>query len=294
MKNDLLVFLSHLKIERGYSPHTIRSYRIDIKQFIDSMPPTVTSFRQIDRTHIRRFLADLKNGGLKQKSVARKLASLRSLFSFLVRREDLDRNPAILVSSPKVEKKLPRFLFLEEVEELLSAPDLTTDIGRRDVCILEFLYGMGIRVSELTGLNKGSIDLEMGQVRVLGKGNKERIVPLGSQAMKAFKRYLEGAPPGAYSRGAASPLIRNRYGNRLTARSVARMIDKYVRHLSFQKGVTPHTFRHSFATHLLEAGADLRSVQELLGHATISTTQIYTHVSVDRLKAVYKKAHPRA
>lgn len=294
MNNDLLAFLFHLEVERGYSPHTIRGYRVDIEQFIESVPETVTSFQQVDRTHIRRFLAELKKRGLKQKSVARKLASLRSLFSFLVRQGDLDRNPAILVSSPKMEKKLPRFLFLEEVEELLSVPDVSTDLGRRDRCIIEFLYGLGIRVSELTGLNTGNVDQEMGQVRVLGKGNKERMVPLGSKAGNSLRRYIGEAPPGAYSQGLKSPLFRNRYGKRLSSRSVARMIDKYVRRLSLQKGITPHTFRHTFATHLLEAGADLRSVQELLGHATISTTQIYTHVSVDRLRAVYKKSHPRA
>lgn len=299
MREILNDFLSHLELERRYSDHTLRGYRTDILQFISSLPPGTASFDLVKRTHIRRFLAELKQQGLKHKSIARKLASLRSLFAFMVRRGDLDRNPAVMVSSPRVEKRLPKFLFLKEVEDLLALPDLSTEIGRRDRCILEFLYGCGLRVSELTGLNLQHVDTEMKQIKVLGKGRKERIIPLGGKAMEALETYVTSDAPKAVGgpravSGPTSPLFRNRYGNRLSARSVARRIEKYVRQLSLQKGVSPHTFRHTFATHLLEAGADLRSVQELLGHSNISTTQVYTHVSIDRLKAVYKKAHPRA
>jgi integrase/recombinase XerC len=285
-------FIRYLAAERNVSVHTITAYRSDLEQFrefvgrergADAGPAAV------DHLLIRRYMALLLRDHRKS-SIGRKLAALRAFFKYLLRQGAVAKNPAELVATPKKEKRLPYHLTIDEVTALMEAPHDPELLSLRDRAILETLYSCGIRVSELTGLDVASLDLEEGLVRVLGKGNKERIVPLGSYARQALAAYLElrGNPPGA------APLLLNARGGRLTSRSVARIVDKYILKLATVRKISPHTLRHTFATHLLEGGADLRAIQELLGHASLSTTQKYTHVSIDRLMEVYDKAHPKA
>jgi len=243
----------------------------------------------IDHIMIRRYLA-LLHKECRKSSIGRKLAALRAFFTYLVREGVVARNPAELVATPKREKKVPFHLSIDEVTALVEAPREGELLSLRDRAILETLYSCGIRVSELTGLDIGGIDLEEGLARVLGKGGKERIVPLGSKARSALAEYLAARNQTAV----ADPLFINARGGRLTRRSVARIVDKYILRIATMKKVSPHTLRHTFATHLLEGGADLRAIQELLGHSSLSTTQKYTHVSIDRLMEVYDKAHPKA
>jgi len=292
MQPEIATFIQYLQSERNASPHTVEAYRRDLHQFaaflcqqIDPAP----TIRQITHLHIRRYLASVHKE-LTKSSVGRKLAAIRSLFRFLLRRGLLEKNPAELVSTPKKEKKLPFHLNIDEITTLVEAPKLPEELPSRDRAILETLYSSGLRVSELTGLDVKGVDLLAGSVRVFGKGGKERLIPLGSKAIKALEEYLElkGNP------GLNAPLFTNSRGGRLTRRSIARIVDKYMLHLRTMKKASPHTLRHTFATHLLEGGADLRSIQEMLGHASLSTTQKYTHVSIDRLLEVYDKAHPKA
>jgi len=292
MQQEIATFIQYLKAERNASPHTLEAYDRDLQQFADFIRKEFgESFRieQITHLHIRRYLASVHKE-LAKSSVGRKLAAIRSLFRFLLRRGILEKNPAELVSSPKREKKLPFHLDIDEVTTLVEAPEAITPLSIRDRAILETLYSSGLRVSELTGLNIGGADLVAGSVKVLGKGGKERIVPLGSKAVKALEEYLDLRG----CRELNAPLFLNSRGGRLTRRSVARIVDRYMIHLETMKKASPHTLRHTFATHLLEGGADLRAIQEMLGHASLSTTQKYTHVSIDRLLEVYDKAHPKA
>jgi integrase/recombinase XerC len=292
MQQEIATFIQYLQSERSASPHTIEAYSHDLQQFTGfiskQIDPSLT-IHQISHLHIRRYLASLHKE-LTKSSIGRKLAAIRSLFRFLLRRGIIDKNPAELVSTPKKEKKLPFHLNIDEITTLVEAPKLPEELPSRDRAILETLYSSGLRVSELTGLDVKGIDLMAGSVRVFGKGGKERIVPLGSKAVKALEEYLEmrGNP------GINAPLFVNSRGGRLTRRSVARIVDKYMFYLETMKKASPHTLRHTFATHLLESGADLRSIQEMLGHASLSTTQKYTHVSIDKLLEVYDKAHPKA
>jgi len=292
MQPEIATFIQYLQSERNASPHTVEAYRRDLQQFAGflsgQIDPALT-IRQITHLHIRRYLASVHKE-LTKSSVGRKLAAIRSLFRFLLRRGLLEKNPAELVSTPKKEKKLPFHLNIDEITTLVEAPKLPEELPSRDRAILETLYSSGLRVSELTGLDVKGVDLLAGSVRVFGKGGKERLIPLGSKAIKALEEYLElkGNP------GMNAPLFTNSRGGRLTRRSIARIVDKYMLHLQAMKKASPHTLRHTFATHLLEGGADLRSIQEMLGHASLSTTQKYTHVSIDRLLEVYDKAHPKA
>lgn len=292
MDQEVATFMQYLKSERNASPHTLEAYSRDLEQFADflreQIDPALT-VQQITHLHIRRYLASIHKE-LAKSSAGRKLAAIRSLFKFLLRRGLIARNPAELVSTPKKEKKLPHHLTIDDVTTLLEAPRGTELISLRDRAILETLYSSGLRVSELTGLNVAGIDASRGTVRVMGKGGKERIVPLGSKAAAALDAYLkERLNPAA-----EAPLFINNRGRRLGRRCVARIVDRYMRHLTAMKKASPHTLRHTFATHLLEGGADLRAIQEMLGHASLSTTQKYTHVSIDRLLEVYDKAHPKA
>lgn len=292
MQQEIATFIQYLKSERNSSPHTVEAYSRDLQQFAAYLHKHVDSFctiEQITHLHIRRYLASMHKD-LTKSSTGRKLAAIRSMFRFLLRRGTIAKNPAELVSTPKKEKKLPFHLNIDEITTLVEAPKAPEFLPSRDRAVLETLYSCGIRVSELTGLNAGGIDLERGFVRVLGKGGKERIVPLGEKAIHALEEYLEfrGGP------GIDAPLFINSRGGRLTRRSVARIVQHYMIHLETMKKASPHTLRHTFATHLLEGGADLRSIQEMLGHASLSTTQKYTHVSIDRLLEVYDKAHPKA
>ena len=283
-------FLAFLEIERNASAHTIKNYQVDLRDFLNFLKSKSVS--AVDYLEIRRFLGFLKEENYQKSTIARKLACLRSFFKFLAREDLLKTNPTAGIQSPKKEKKLPAYLELSEVEHLLEAPNGSSWEEKRDKAILEALYSSGIRVGELAGLNDDDVDLFSGQLKVRGKGKKERIVPIGSVAMKAIQIYLDARPKRDPK--FKNALFLNRQGTRLTDRSVRRIINKYVRRIALGKEVSPHMLRHSFATHLLDRGADLRSVQELLGHENLSTTQIYTHVSTKRLREAFAKAHPRA
>jgi tyrosine recombinase XerC len=289
-------FLESLEFERDASPHTIRAYQADLAQFCDILDvENDGDLRKITNVRVRTFLAKLRERGCSKRSAARKLASVRSLYRYLCRRKYAGSNPAAGVRSPKLDKKLPAFLDVKEVERLLEQPPDEGFQGLRDRAILEILYSTGMRVGELVSTDLRDMDRRSGIVRVIGKGRKERLTPLGSFAQKAITDYL--AVRDAHFSGRRydrHALILNKNGGRMTARSVERIIEKYAVAAGLGDKASPHTLRHSFATHLLNNGADLRSVQELLGHASLSTTQIYTHVTHERLKKIYDKAHPRA
>lgn len=283
-------FLTYLEAERNCSQYTIVNYRGDLAEFFESIGKK--SLAEVDYLDIRRFLVSLKAQGYVKSSMSRKLACVRSFFKFLNRENILTSNPAVSVATPKRDKKLPHFLDLKEVEDLLNAPSGENEAELRDKAIMELLYSSGIRVGELRDINCDDVDVFSAVLRIRGKGKKERIVPIGSVALHAIEGYLEKRR--GTKRGGERALFLNRNGTRLTDRSVRRILLKYARKIALKKHVSPHVLRHSFATHMLDAGADLRSVQELLGHENLSTTQIYTHVTTKRLKEVYDKAHPRA
>lgn len=292
MQRSISQFIQYLATERNVSPHTIEAYASDLAQFAEFVHHergTGAGSDAVDHLLIRRWLALLHKDHQKS-SIGRKLAAVRSFFKYLVREGVAAKNPAELVSTPKKEKRLPYHLNIDEVTALVESPRERGILALRDRAILETLYSCGIRVSELTGLNVGEVDLEACLVRVLGKGGKERVVPVGRHARQAIADYLlaRDNPPSD------APFLLNARGGRLTSRSVARTVDKYIVRLATIRKISPHTLRHTFATHLLEAGADLRAIQELLGHSSLSTTQKYTHVSIDRLMEVYDKAHPKA
>jgi integrase/recombinase XerC len=296
-------FIEHLQYERNASAHTLRNYQSDLQQFVDWLthdetgaPRPEPPLLQIDNLTIREFLGSLYERGNRKSSVARKLAALRSFMKFLSARGLIPANPAKVVATPRLEKRLPGHLLLDAVVDLIEAPDTSTAAGRRDRAILETLYATGIRVGELVGLDVGDIDLQGGVLRVLGKGRKERIVPFGSKAREALENYFASRrdllqPGGAVQQDA---VFLNARGGRLTTRSIWNVIDRYISHTSHKLKVHPHTLRHTFATHMLDAGADLRSIQEMLGHESLSTTQKYTHVSTEQLMRTYKSYHPRA
>src|SRR3989338_510318 len=286
-------FLAFLEVEKNASIHTIKNYRIDLREFCGFLNHEVTpDISQINYLSVRRFLAHLKENHYLKSSISRKLACLKSFFKYLTREHVVETNPAGGISSPKRDKKLPSFLDEKEIERLLESIHGDSWKIKRDRAMMETLDSAGVRVSELVGLNVDDVDLLSGLVKVRGKGKKERLVPLGSYASNAIKDYLEALPASLINGSHA--LFLNRSRTRMTDRSVRRMILKYAKRAALKKGISPHTLRHTFATHLLDRGADLRSVQELLGHAHLSTTQIYTHVTSKRLKDAYQAAHPRA
>ena len=302
MANHLLDFLNFQRYEKGSSDNTLSSYESDIEQFYEylrgpeSKPVDIT---KVDNLDIRGFLAHLSRQGLKKATAQRKLASIRSFFKYLYREGLVDKNPAKLVATPKKEKDLPGFLSVDDAAMLVEAPEGEFPMEQRDRALLETLYSCGLRVSEACGLNRGDIDFAAGVVRVTGKGSKERLVPVGRQALEALAAYMDALDRGGKARAKGGPagerpVFINKLGGRLGVRGIRRVVEKYVRATHLQGGVTPHTLRHTFATHLLGGGADLRSIQEMLGHASLSTTQKYTHVDLDRLMEVYDKAHPRA
>jgi integrase/recombinase XerC len=303
-------FLDYLRIQRNASPHTLRNYASDLQQFFfhlthtpEGEPRPAPEIEQIDNLTIREFLGFLYLRSNKKASVARKLATLRSFMKYLTVQGVVRTNPAKIVASPKMENRLPDYMTLEAVTNLIESPDAGTDAGKRDRCILELLYGAGLRVSELVGINLGDISHGEELLRVVGKGKKERIVPFGKRASEALSAYLEVraklvrtrvAPPAKADKPAGEAVFLNLRGGRLTARSVGNIVDHYVGCLAQRLKVHPHTLRHTFATHMLTAGADLRAIQELLGHESLSTTQKYTHVSVEQLVRVYQSCHPRS
>jgi integrase/recombinase XerC len=293
-------FLDHLKIEKSASNLTIVSYRTDLLQFFDflaqyhNLPRQEVPAEALNHKSTREYLAAMQDEGLSRSTMARKLAALRSFVKYLCRENIIGGNPIAAVSTPRQEKKLPRFLYPTEIEALLNAPDTSRPVGKRDRAILETLYCTGVRVSELAGMDLVDFNANEDFTKVKGKGEKERIVPVGSQAREALQNYIVGARPYLLKNNQPnSALFVNKYGTRLSARSVRNIINKYVEQVALNQKVSPHTLRHSFATHLLNAGADLRSVQELLGHVKLSTTQIYTHLTRDDIKHVYDKTHPR-
>ena len=306
MEHLLAQFFEHLRYERNVSEHTLRNYASDLGQFLDYVSPATSkggtrrevNVSEIDHITIREWLASLHTAQKKKTSVARNHAALRTFFQFLVREGVVEVNPARLVSTPRLEKKLPVHLSIEDAIRFIETPDLNTDLGVRDRAILELLYATGVRVSELTKLNLTDIDFKGKLLRVTGKRRKQRMVPFGDPALLALLKYvsvrnefLHNAP--ATERDLQAVFL-NYQGTRITTRSVGRMVDKYIQICAGMHNISPHSLRHSFATHLLDSGADLRDIQELLGHVRLSTTQVYTHVSMEKLIAVYDKAHPKA
>lgn len=285
-------FVRFLEIEKNFSPHTITNYKVDLIGFMDFAGDI--DIARIDYLLLRKFLAHLKSVQYDKRSIARKLACLRSFFKFLCRDGYLKTNPALGLATPKLDRKLPFFLDVKQAQRFLDIPVEGRDLtGLRDRAVLETLYSAGLRVSELVGLEVRDIDFIGGVAKIRGKGKKERLVPIGDTAIRAVKQYLDKRPAIESMRNKTA-LFLNKSGGRLSDDSVRCIVDKYIKAASLREHVCPHTLRHSFATHLLDRGADLRAVQELLGHANLSTTQIYTHVTTERLKAVYEKAHPRA
>jgi integrase/recombinase XerC len=298
-------FIHYLSVEKNASPHTCRCYRRDLEEFEDFLkssgmyltPSGDVELGKVDRIAIRKYLSFLHRRNRKS-SIARKISTLRSFFKYLVREQMILSNPAKSVSTPKVEKTLPTTLTVDEAFRLMESPKSLSgksskgskEKGLRDRAILELLYSSGLRVSELVGLNWNQLDQDLGIVKVMGKGRKERIVPVGVKAIEALKAYMEER---RIVEG-EGPLFINSLGGRLTARSVGRLIKKYTRHSGIFRKVSPHSLRHTFATHLLDAGADIREIQEMLGHSSLSTTQKYTHLSMGKLMEVYDRAHPRS
>ncbi|HEY8342541.1 MAG TPA: tyrosine recombinase XerC [Calditerricola sp.] len=295
MQNDpILAFRAYLQIEKNASPHTIEAYQQDIAAFREAVLQRQNlAWDEVTPWHVRAYLAHLHESGYSRRTVARKLSALRAFFRFLHREGHVAHTPLEGVATPKLEKRLPVFLDEDEVTRLLALPDPAHPLGLRDRALLETLYATGMRVSELCSLDVTALDLSVGTVLVYGKGAKERYVLLGSHATEALRRYLRDGRPKLAAPG-ETRLFVNWRGGPISTRSVRRIVAKYVEQAALAKRVSPHTFRHSFATHLLNAGADLRTVQELLGHASISSTQVYTHVTRQRLRRVYDDAHPRA
>ncbi len=303
MENALEEFLLYLRAEKNYSAHTLRNYQSDLRQFAEFMHQRVAQLAHQDSTpltpdkvaylDVRAYLGSLYRCNAKS-SVARKLSTLRSFFAYLVRQGRIKQNPADMVSAPKMGKAIPDFLPVDEAFHIMQGPDTSTLLGSRDRAILEVLYSCGLRVSELTALDLDSVDLELGIARVIGKGNKERVVPIGGKATEALFNYLQRRGELLGGEADHGALFLNNRGGRLSARSIARMLKRILMKCNLGRPLSPHGLRHSFATHMLDAGADLRAVQEMLGHVSLSTTQRYTHLSVDKLMAEYDKAHPRS
>jgi len=290
MQRYIEKFTNYLDVEKNSSPHTITNYTVDLEAFAVFLADRDIS--SVDHLFLRRFLADMRAKNYAKRTIARKLASLRTFFKFLYREGHIKINPITAVSTPKLDKRLPVVLDEKKVTALINAPDTMVPAGLRDKAILETLYSTGIRVSELVGLDDDDVDHISGIIKVLGKGRKERLTPIGDMASRAIRNYVESKSERSVKDKRA--VFLNKSGRRLTDRSVRRIVDKYIKLASIQEHISPHSLRHSFATHLLDRGADLRSVQELLGHMNLSTTQIYTHVTMERLREAYDKAHPRA
>ena len=294
MKELIDSFLDYLSVERGLAKNTIIAYREDLNIYLDFMIKRgINTLSKISKNDIIEFMLFEKDKGVSPTSISRRLAAIRMFHRFLARERVLKDDPTTLIDSPKLWKKIPDTLSLNEVEALISQPDPRIRQGARDKAILETLYATGMRVSESTNLKVNNVNLDIGFLRCIGKGNKERIIPLGKKAIHSINRYLEFSRPHFLKNKASEFLFVNRSGNKLSRQSIWKLIKQYAKEAKIKKLVKVHTLRHSFATHLLERGADLRSVQEMLGHSNISTTQIYTHIDKERLKTVHKMFHPR-
>jgi len=288
-------YISYLEVERNASAYTVRNYTTDLLDFFNFLKAKGTgSLKEVDKYIVRDYLSWLVEQGFVKASIARKLSAIRSFYRYLLREEMVSTSPVATTSSPKLDRRLPSFLAIEEMERLLEAPDLSSPVGRRDRALLELLYAAGLRVSELVSLNLGQVNLDTREIRVWGKGSKERMVLMGEPAARALSVYLSQGRPELLGKKGGSALFLNRYGGRLPERRVQRILEKYANIAGIGKRVHPHMLRHTFATHLLDGGADLRVVQELLGHASLSSTQIYTHVTQSQARKVYLSAHPMA
>ena len=297
MEDQLKDFIHFLIVEKGLAKNTIVSYERDLKSYIKYFGNVeqLKNVNEVERIHIIHFLGHLKEQGKSSRTLARHVASIRAFHQFLLRERVSDHDPSVHIETPKLERTLPKVLNLAEVETLLDSPDTKDHYGIRDKAMLELLYATGIRVSELIGLQTGDVHLTMGFVRCIGKGNKERIIPIGKTALAALEYYVNNGRSHFISKkNHDNALFLNHHGKQLTRQGFWKILKKLAQGAGIEKELTPHTLRHSFATHLLENGADIRAVQEMLGHSDISTTQIYTHVTKTRLKDVYSKFHPRA
>lgn len=288
-------YLHYLKVERGLSENTIASYGIDLKLFLEYLRENeIPSFKQVNKEVIVNYMQSEKNNNKANSSILRSVSSLRKFFQYLAQEKIIEKDPMLLIDTPKKKQHLPQVLTKEEVEKLLHSPNTGQVLGLRDRAMLELMYATGLRISEIINLKLEDLHLTIGTLQTLGKGHKERIVPVGDEAIKWVNRYLEEARPKLLKQKRSNYLFLNFHGNNLTRQGVWKNLKAEVRKAGIQKNITPHTLRHSFATHILENGADLRIVQELLGHADISTTQIYTHLSNKQLADIYNRAHPRA
>jgi integrase/recombinase XerD len=297
ISSTIAAFLTHVRVERGLSANTVTAYRRDLVKFDDFAKKRKLTLESVSRDNLVEFLASLYRQKLESRTVARHLVTLRNFFRFAQLQELISTDPSLNLESPKIRRSLPGYLRLEEIERLLAQPDDKTPLGLRDHAMLDVLYSTGLRVSELISLRVMDLDTAVGCIRCIGKGDKERIVPIGKKALALVERYLRDARPKLIGKGKqalATTLFINRRGAPLSRVGVWKILSAYGRKAGLRSSLTPHMLRHSFATHLLERGADLRSVQLMLGHSDISTTQIYTHVVEERLKQIYKAHHPRA
>ncbi len=288
-------YINYLEAEKNASPYTVRNYTTDLLHFFQFLKAKgVDSLKEVDKHVLRDYLSYVMEQGFVKASIARKLSAIRSFYRYLLREEIISTNPVATASSPKLDKRLPSFLTIDEVERLLEAPDSSKPQGQRDRALMELLYASGLRVSELVSLNLEQINLDSGEIRVRGKGDKERMVLMGKPAVRALSDYLSQGRPKLLGKKGSSALLLNLNGGRLSERRVQRILGKYANIAGIGRRVHPHMLRHTFATHLLDGGADLRVVQELLGHASLSSTQIYTHVTQSQARKVYLSAHPMA
>jgi len=294
LASEFEAFLNYARVEKGLAANSIASYRRDLAEFEGFLRRQEKGLKKVSREEIRGFLASLFQRGLSARSVARHLVSLRNVFRFLLRDGKLQIDPTAEIDAPRIGQSLPKYLTAEEVETLLQQPDASSSPGLRDKAMLELLYATGMRVSELIGLRWEDFEMNLGVVRCLGKGNKERLIPVGKSAMREVEAYVQRGRPGMAKRHNSPFLFLNQRGGKLSRVGFWKILGHYGRAAGFATALTPHVVRHSFATHLLERGADLRSIQLMLGHSDISTTQIYTHVLKERLKQVYQEHHPRA
>jgi len=294
MKKLVEEFLNYLSVERGLSNNTIRAYQRDLNKYVDFLSRRgMLSFEGVERTDITEFSLAQKDRGLSANSISRNLVAIKVFHRFLVGEGYIKEDVTSVLTSPKLWKKLPVVLGIDEIDNLLSQPPVGGWIGIRDRAILEILYGTGARVSEISNLKVSDMNLEVGFIRCIGKGNRERIIPLGRKASKAISKYLDKVRPELAKENNQPIVFLNKFGNKMSRQTFWKLIKKYSGCARIKKDVTPHTLRHSFATHLLERGADLRAIQEMLGHADISTTQLYTYVDKNRLKSIHHKYHPR-
>lgn len=294
---DMLIdqFIHFLSVEKGLANNTLESYQRDMVAYTTYLRKQgITAIEESTRTQIIGYLMTLQEKGRATATLSRNMASIRAFYQFLIRDKYLDKDPSIHLETPKIEKRLPKVMSIDEVECLLDSPNIHHPAGIRDKAMLELLYATGIRVSELVNLAIGDVNLEMGFVKCMGKGSKERIIPLGSVAIQIVRQYIATGRPHLLKEGSETALFLNHHGKQITRQGFWKIMKRCAQQANIRNEITPHTLRHSFATHLLENGADLRSVQEMLGHADISTTQIYTHVTRTRIKDVYAKTHPRA